>query len=337
MPHISVSSEREPDLQSQQALRSGRDPFWENARLALMGLVVFGHLLEPWLSVDRWARALYVMLYAFHIPAFAFVAGRFARVERSLRSIGVAAGALLVPYAVFQPIYGGGWQWWRPEWVLWFLVSLFCWRAALPWVVRVRWAGLWLVAAALAAGASESIGYGLSLSRTLVFFPFFYVGNFYGQQVAGWLRPRTGWVVLAVGVGGAAWLAPRLDVRWLYGSNPYAWLGVGVVRGALIRAGMMVGAAVLGLAFLAVVPRGRGKLTPMGGRTMTLFLVHGLVLRAWTGWTELAAGRVAVAAVGACGLTLLLGSEWVAAWLRPVVDPIGFWSAVRRGRLRETP
>lgn len=53
----------------------GRDPWPDNAKLVLVGLVVLGHTLSRGIqqSVPS-AHALYLFVYLFHMPAFVFLA-----------------------------------------------------------------------------------------------------------------------------------------------------------------------------------------------------------------------------------------------------------------------
>ena len=56
-----------------------RDYFFDNARAFLIFLVVFGHLLQPYTSEDKFLSALYLLIYSFHMPTFLFISGYFAK------------------------------------------------------------------------------------------------------------------------------------------------------------------------------------------------------------------------------------------------------------------
>ena len=55
-----------------------RDPWFDNAKMALVTLVVLGHAwtLMPW---NGTTDVLYDFLYAWHVPAFVFVTGYLSR------------------------------------------------------------------------------------------------------------------------------------------------------------------------------------------------------------------------------------------------------------------
>ena len=43
----------------------------------LILLVVFGHMLQPYTSGDKYLSALYLVIYSFHMPTFLFISGYF--------------------------------------------------------------------------------------------------------------------------------------------------------------------------------------------------------------------------------------------------------------------
>ena len=47
-----------------------RDYFFDNARMILIFLVVFGHLLQPYTEESKYLSSLYLTIYSFHMPCF---------------------------------------------------------------------------------------------------------------------------------------------------------------------------------------------------------------------------------------------------------------------------
>jgi len=285
---------REPDAPANSApVPSPRDPWLDNARFALIALVVFGHLLEPLLEAHPVLDAAYACVYTFHIPAFAFLSGAVtqagAHPAKLLRDVLLR---LLLPYLVFQGLYllaaqsprwpdAGPTSVATPYWLLWYLLSLACWRLLLPLFAHLPWRLPLAVLLALAAGCIDDIGYYLSLSRTLVFFPLFLLG---WQAAHAWRgRIRGGaarWIavgVLATLFGGIALAGP--DPHWLYGSYGYAAMATPPLRGMALRLLLLALAAAGALAFLTLVPRRRMALTPLGRRSLAAYLVHGFLVK----------------------------------------------------------
>src|SRR5947209_6560895 len=59
--------------------RSSRDPFFDNAKLLLVVFVVIGHNWYPLIGHSRAVKAAYMVVYAFHMPAFILLSGYFSR------------------------------------------------------------------------------------------------------------------------------------------------------------------------------------------------------------------------------------------------------------------
>lgn len=100
-----------------------------------MFCAVFGHLQN--LFSGTVSEAIYRTIYIFHMPAFIFVTGRFAKF--SPRKI---LTRQLLPYGVFQVLYitgdhlirGDPWelQFTTPRWLLWYLLASAFWHLLLP-------------------------------------------------------------------------------------------------------------------------------------------------------------------------------------------------------------
>lgn len=56
-----------------------RDAFFDNAKYAAIVLVAVGHAWEPLRDGSRAVSALYMLVYAFHMPAFIIISGYFSR------------------------------------------------------------------------------------------------------------------------------------------------------------------------------------------------------------------------------------------------------------------
>lgn len=67
----------------------------DNIKAILIFLVVFGHMLEL-----ASARRIYLIIYSFHMPAFIFVTGYYAKFKP--RKILLE---LIMPYILFQTLY----------------------------------------------------------------------------------------------------------------------------------------------------------------------------------------------------------------------------------------
>ncbi len=218
-----------------------RNAFFDNAKLVLIFLVVFGHMIQPFSDGSSGINTLYMWIYTFHMPAFIFLAGFFAKGSGNKAYIVNLAKKLLVPYLIFQLLYTvfyfyigkNGWQTgvFEPHWSLWFLCSLFGWHILLALFKKIpAWFSVSLaVLIGLLVGYFGEIGHTFSLSRTFVFFPFFLIGYWVTEGQVMWLMRKSvkiiSLIVLLV-VGTAIYFAPDFNSGWLLASKSYGDLGM---------------------------------------------------------------------------------------------------------------
>jgi fucose 4-O-acetylase-like acetyltransferase len=309
-------------------LTSSRIPYYDNARFLLIALVVVGHAVEPAYEQVPLLRHLHLAIYSFHIPVLALLSGIFAR--RARRGVLRDVTGLLVPYLVFQVLYSaadtyaGGRDTFSvslltPTFLTWYLLSLFCWRWLVRVFDRIPLSIPLAFAAGIAVGYLEPVDYRLSLSRTVVFFPFFLIGvrwprDLHLQLATGRTRVAAGLFLVLMFVE-LAWWDPRLDPTWLYGGYPYSGILTGPLwLGGLLRAGFYALACVAGVAFLCLVPVRWGFYTVWGARSLGAYLLHGLLVKGCVGlglyqanldrpWAQAALVTAAVA------ITMLLSSR----------------------------
>ena len=293
----------------------------DNMKAVLIFCVVFGHLLEPFLPLGKY---VYMVVYSFHIPLFAFCSGFLAyfSARRVLEK-------LLWPFLLCQVVYllfayfllgeNVALQFTTPYWLLWYLWALTVWTVLLLLVdskndrTRLLWLAFSLLLG-LAAGFARDVGYTLSLSRIIVFFPFFLFGYYYRN--AGWQRLRT---LLDSRLCKVALLAAvavilvflyrryaNMDVAWFFGVASYDRLDYSLLHRTWIYA-----FAFVWLFFaLSFMPRGRTPISFAGAHAMSVYIGHGLLVMvllrgAW--YASLPAGPL-LAAVFALLIVLLLAS-----------------------------
>lgn len=284
----------------ERRLKISRNYQMDNIKCLLIFSVVFGHMLELFMGKSGPDRAVYLVIYSFHMPLFAFVSGAFAGFDPvRIRN------RMIYPYLVFQTFYilfanhvlgkETGLQYTTPYWLLWYLFAIVIWNLVLP-VIAADSAGKKLVflgmafAAAVLIGFDNKAGYYLSFSRIVEFFPFFLMGH-YSRDLKESAKRRIGVVqrhrlkvflavgcILFISLAVGAISANEDDIRsiWLYGSSSYEKADY-VWQLRLLC--MAVATGWLGF-FLTVVPMRRIPLfSAIGANTMTVYLVHGFVIR----------------------------------------------------------
>lgn len=284
-----------------------RDPVLDSAKGFLILLVVFGHLTARTHPSHAFVtEALYAGIYAFHMPAFVFLAGIISKPRGILKRC-VQFLTLLVVFQTafywYRRLMGSdaAFDWTTPKWLLWFLFSMAVWTLLTPLIAKAPRVSLVLsVALSLGAGMVDAVGYPFSLSRTLVFLPFFVLGFTHGKAVLAYvagLRARGRVVIagLAVVVLGAL-LAWDPAQKWFSGSRGYADLDVSDLSGVGHRILLHVVAAVLTMGLLVLIPREPNLLTRYGQRSLSIYLLHGFAVLVLANYVEdMAANNVWVA------------------------------------------
>ena len=324
------------------AAGTARDPWFDNAKMALVTLVVVGHAwtLLPHNAVND---HLYDFLYAWHVPAFVLVTGYLSRsFGWTGRRLWHLVRTILVPYLLFEcllalfRVHVGGEKledlFQDPHWPMWYLAALFFWRLLTP-VFRPLWGGL-LVAVGISLAAGAAAGDTLDMARVLGLLPFFVLGLKATPEHLERLRTPVARrlavaVLLAIAVL-VTWTDQLASTEWMYYRSQYAELGVGTDEAVLIRLGLLVVGTLGACAFLALVPRTSGWFTRMGAATLVVYLMHGFVVKGaeyagYIGWADDHESiSLALTTAGAMALALLLAWRPVASRLVNVVDPFGY-------------
>lgn len=326
----------------------GRVALWDNARLALMVLVVLGHSIETLRSGSPLVTAIYDVVYAFHMPAFLLVSGWFARADRLDPKSLVGTAKLLVTWLLAE----AGWVVIRvatggdpfpsdflvlPSWTLWFLVALVSMRVLLPYIAQLRFPLLTTTVVSLAVGLSPVVGTQFSASRTLAMLPFFVLGWRLRQRGVGdapWFRTptarvRIGAALVLLAGAGTVLLMTRLPVftnQLLFWRRGYDGMDIADPLGVLLRLVFLVIGAAMTVAVLLLIPRRSFRFSSLGGNTMAVYLLHTPLIEGFRRLRlddAVAAlpGSLLILLLAAAALTLLLASPPVARLMRPITDP----------------
>ncbi len=341
-----------------------REPLWDNARLLAAVLICAGHFTDPFVAPDNSWAALWVALWPFRVPVFVVLSGYFTSTQpHTLRSVWALVRDIALVYVIFQTIailqqgwYRDIWDWSydEPGLALWFLLSLFVWRLAAPYLWRIP--GRLIVAFAVAIlGGFLDLSTQWAWARTVAWLPLFVVGlELRNPRFVAWLRVRTQQIVasvlLTVSLAAGMLLGGQVRRSPLMMRSGYSGAFESQIIDAGVRSVALVVAAVLALALLSVIPRGRIVWwTALGAGSFTVYLLHPVVLRYLASldvFSDLVTTPRCLAwAAGAVLLGLVLATPPVrraTAWLtRPrtfAVFMTGVTSASRlRGRRNRRP
>lgn len=352
-PHPASTGDRPAPPAAPAAKRSApRDPFFDNAKYLAIVLVAMGHSWEPLTDGSRAAEALYMTVYAFHMPAFILISGYFsrsfdARPDRLKRLItGVA-----VPYVLFEVAYTFFKRWadddptydfslLDPWYLTWFLIALFVWRMTTPIWKVVRWPVPLSLAIAALASVSPDIGDDLDLQRVLQFLPFFVIGLRLKPEHFQLLRRREVRLLsvpaFLCAVVVAYWAGPRMNSAWFYHRDSVQELGAPPWTGPVMTMALFGCSAVLVIGFLSWVPRRRMWFTVLGAGTLYGYLLHGFLAKGsrfwgWFDeyrWLHQPLGEITVTVIAAVVVTALCTPP-VQRVFRWAMEPKMAWAFVK--------
>jgi fucose 4-O-acetylase-like acetyltransferase len=320
--------------------KGDRDPWFDNAKVLLVTLVVVGH---SWTLLPQGTAVQlgYDWLYLWHMPAFVMVTGYLSRrFTYSWRNMRRLVTTVVVPYLLFEGlfaafrVYVGGETlerlWLNPHWPLWYLVALFFWRLATPFFRRTALPLTLAVGVSLVGGIAGIET--LDLSRTTGMLPFFVSGLLAQDHHLARLRSRStrrlALGVLAVGALLTPWVEWGISTEWAYYRTSYAVLHEDWLTGMVIRSAVLFIGFAMALAVLSWVPRSRRWFTRLGAGSLVVYLFHGFFVKAasyagyddWADQHALAAFLLTTATAVLVALTL----SWrpVRSRLQKVVTPV---------------
>ena len=267
-----------------------RDADYCNLKFIWIFLVVYGHLIEGRLEESLLFSQIYRVIYAVHMPLFLFLSGFFMKGEagclRSARQMFSYYAVLQAAIVMWAALYSKGeYSFFVPAWHLWYLLSLGCmavvgffWYRLIayfpgadsPLVKLIVLSGAVLFACA--AGNIPSIGRFLSLSRTIVFLPYFLGGLFCPTGVS-WKKYRL-WGIAAFAWFGILYctVGRYIPTAFFYQADPY---GAGLlIKGAACRLLCFLLGCSLGLFLLSFTTCRRVWFSKIGANTLTVYLLH---------------------------------------------------------------
>ena len=280
-------------------MREKRLGRWDNAKWFLICCVVFGHVANQFRSGSQITAAVQFWMYLFHMPAFVFIAGMFSKRTidrlRWTRAVSYGLVYLLMKLLLFAVnVYIKGFSKAKLDFlhennVPWFALSM-CWFLLITMALRRMHTGVILAISILAGVLSGYMHYSrsfLAAARTMVFFPFFYMG--YKADLKRMERALSRTWVLVLGqmilLGSFVYVMldyDRISPFWKLFRGRYSYKAIGkkwLLTGGGLRLGAYVVSAVLVLALLAAMSRKRGVFSRLGERTMAVYVLHFALMR----------------------------------------------------------
>lgn len=271
-----------------------RNHHFDNIKALLILLVVFGHLIEPLRDIQLF-KITYFIIYSFHMPLFIFMAGYFAKPNTKgikklsllllkyeiiygltyfvlFGSTGESSGSLLSTIGyVLQPI-----------WVLWFLLSLICWRLLLIAYEKHPVAIAIIIAIIIGFNFVPFNFRILSLGRTLSFFPYFlfgYLANKHNFNFHRIERNRT-FAFYFLGMLLIFWTlySATINDELLYGATSLIDQGYSLLAISIFKINTYLVAIAASIVVFNLVPRRENFFTQVGLKTLPIFIWHPIII-----------------------------------------------------------
>ncbi len=271
---------------------------FDNMKALLIFLMVLGHVLEHFCSFTS-AGVLYKFIFSFHMAAFLFISGYFAKPEPKR-----VLSSLIPLYVVFTCVRFAldiiiefleegtvtGWrdfQLFTPRWTLWYLLALIFYQLLLPLVTTEnrRYRLLYMLASfvlGIAIGLNHGIGRFLSAVRIFTFLPFFLAGYYEKDSHAlshalrkdGSSKIVAGLAAILL-LGGFLFFHERISVTIFYGTElkvPFVLM----VSARLLA--WIIGFAWIGILLVLMPNRQIPIISKIGANTLPVYLFHSVVI-----------------------------------------------------------
>lgn len=266
-----------------------REYYYDNLKLLLIFMVLLGHFCEISVSATVYGRMIKFFIYVFHMPLFAFISGLFCnctifeKVRR--RSVGYCLVyifmKMLETFLVF--VLRGGWSFSlvNEGGVPWFMLamSVWIWLAHVTRDTQRRVLFVISVLLALVLGYDFSLTTQFSISRIIVFWPFFLLGTMTDRarlqavmkksfvRIAGLILLIASLFLICFFYRKISFISPMLSGKNAYNALKDRWIPYGL----FIRAGTYVLTVILSFSIMAVVPQRRFFFTKWGSRTLGIY------------------------------------------------------------------
>lgn len=274
-----------------------RNYHFDNVKALLIFLVVFGHVIEPLRDIPLF-KSTYFIIYSFHMPLFIFMSGYFARANTNglkklvklfikyeiiyalvyailFASSGIDTGGQTTNLSAISYIL-------QPIWVLWFLLSLICWRLLL--IVYEKYPKTLVILVAIVIGFNF-IPFNfriLSLGRTLSFFPYFILGYLAKKHKINYhniYRNKTFFFYFSILIIGFWTLfSASFNEELLYGTTNIFDQDYSPFIVALFKVNTYLVAAATSIVVLNLVPRRETVFSEIGVKTLPIFLWHPIII-----------------------------------------------------------
>lgn len=226
----------------------------------------------------------------FHMPIFIFFSGYLSKNDKNPKVF-----KLIISYFGFQTLYllfqryilndsSIVFQYTTPYWIMWYLLSLFFWRLITPYVQKSYFSLSISILLALLIGFDSSISFYLSLSRTIVFYPFFLAGTIIDGCFFDYLQQNKNRIIslflLVLCFIILYLISIDLNEAFLYNAYPYSYFQDNNFQWFFYKLFLIFSSFILVFVCISLIPNKKIPLfSAIGNHTMSIYLLHGFILK----------------------------------------------------------
>lgn len=261
-------------MSTERTQRQDRIEKWDLLKALLIFLVVLGHFTDYYTPDSSKMRALFLFIYSFHMPCFLFADGLFSKntINKNNYSRIFSYLCIYIAAKMLNTFVHGivnhtfSFSLFSEDAFPWYGLTLF-WCCLITIFLK-QFSRKWILCAAILfacfAGYDNDISDFLVLSRTIVYYPFFFLGyctdyRHLEKATSSWRAKLTGVLILVVT---AVFILLKIDDIYfirplLTGRNPYSALTISEdlkMWGGLLRLAYYPVVLFLCMAVIAVIP-----------------------------------------------------------------------------------
>ncbi len=266
----------------------------DNTKGILIALTVLGHLLSQCLGKYLSTDVAYVFIYLFHMPAFCLLSGFLSKnLDKDRKN---CFRNLIIPYIVIYVAwylyYAFVWDknptfnLFMPGYAQWYLLSLITWKLISKTFTKIKYPIIISIIIALAVGFIDGIGADYSLSRTIVFYPFFLIGHYLTKEHIEKIRTfNIGYAItglILVLIGAYLYKTNAYPLSMLYARASYELSYATLIEGFLLRIGIYIAALIATFSLIKLIPNKKTIFTNIGVNSLLVLVLHVYIIRYFT-------------------------------------------------------
>lgn len=273
---------------------------WDNIKFVLILLVVIGHFVDVYTSESDNMKALFFTIYIFHMPLFIFISGLFSKKFIDCNKFNIKKIVYLLSLCVilqaivfifnlivndslsFSLVGSQGIQWYLFALAIFYIITYFLKGLNIKFVLL-----MWIILSCI-SGYDQSIGDFMTISRIIVYYPFFLLGYYMNPEKILRISQKKGIIISSVIFLFLLVLLVFRNIDSLYfirpllsGRNAFRSLGEYEYLGGILRLLYYPFVILVSISIISIIPNIKLCISTLGKRTLQVYCLHTLVLSLW--------------------------------------------------------